>query len=405
MVKNHLSVDFLSGGGGVATTGTPSTLAASRALPTRLPSLTGMRFIAALLVFAYHAFLPNPTLRLLANRQTATGAYDLVSQAGGVGVGFFFVLSGFVLTWSARSGDRPGSFWRRRFVKIVPNYVVAWALAMVLFAGAKTGTGVAILHLFMLQSWVPDFKIMFGVNPPGWSLGTEAFFYLLFPVLLLLALRTRPERLKFWIAGVSAAVIATPIVAYLALPSTPPIPGESSVSVSQMWFGYTLPPVRALDFALGILVARAVMTGRWRNIGMVWSSLLLVAGYVLSEYLPYLYGQSAIFIIPSALLIAAAAIADRDGRFTVFRNRTMTWLGEISFAFYLVHAIVLVEWRHLLGKTLYSTPTTFALVLAALAISIVVSWLMYRLVERPITLRWSVSRKNRTASAEARPLH
>lgn len=403
MVKNQPGVDFLSVGGGVFTPDRPSTVT-SGVLPSRLPSLTGMRFVAAFLVFAYHAFLPNPTLRLFADGRATATAYDLVAQAGGLGVGFFFVLSGFVLTWSARPGDRPGAFWRRRFVKIVPNYVVAWALAMVLFAAAKTSTGVAVLHLLMLQAWVPDFKVIFGVNPPGWSLGTEAFFYLLFPLLLLLALRIRPERLKFWIYGVAVVVVAKAVLAYLVLPSAPAIPGESTVSVSQFWFGYAFPPVRALDFALGILVARAVMTGRWRNIGMVWSGVLLVGGYLLAEYTPYLYGQSAIFVIPSALLIAAAAIADRDGRFTVFRNRTMTFLGEISFAFYLVHAIVLVYWRQLLGERLFSVPATIALVIAALAISVAVSWVLYRLVERPSTLKWSVSKRNRGATA-ARPLH
>lgn len=405
MVKKQLGVDFLSAGGGVATAGRPSTLAASRALPAQLPSLTGMRFAAALLVFAYHAFLPNPALRLLADDQTAYNAYELVANVGGAAVCFFFVLSGFVLTWSARPGDRPSSFWRRRFVRIVPNYVVAWVLAMVLYAAAKTPTGVAVLHLFMLQSWVPDFQVIFAVNPPGWSMGTEAFFYALFPLLLWLALRIRPERLKFWITGVAVMAVAKAVVAYMFLPSSPPIPGESTVSESQFWFGYTFPPVRVIDFALGILVARAVMTGRWRNIGMVWSTVLLVAGWLLATQLPYLYAMTAIYVIPAALLIAAAAVADVEGRFTVFRNRTMVFLGEITFAFYLVHGIVLVYWRSLLGDGYFSTPATIALLIAALAISIVVSWALYTLVERPIMRRWSVSRKNRRAGEVTRPLH
>jgi hypothetical protein len=73
--------------------------------------------------------------------------------------------------------------------------------------------------------------------------------------------------------------VLKPVVAYLFLPSTPAVPGESSVSVSQYWFGYILPPTRLLDFALGILVARAVMTGRWRNIDTVASGVLLAGGY------------------------------------------------------------------------------------------------------------------------------
>jgi peptidoglycan/LPS O-acetylase OafA/YrhL len=387
MAKSRVAVDdFLSGGGEV-------TADPKKPGITRLPSLTGLRFLAALLVFAYHAALPIPAMRLFADDSVSFGFYDYASQAGGLGVGFFFVLSGFILTWSARPGDTPRAFWRRRFVKIYPNYVVAWVLAMVLFASAYTPAWRAVLNFFMLQVWVPDFDTNFSVDPPGWSLGTEAFFYALFPLLFMVALRIRAERLKYWIGGLVALVLAKPVAAYLLFPAAPGIPGEDTVSVSQYWFGYILPPVRLLDFALGILVARAVMAGRWRNIGMGWSALLLVGGYVLAESTPYLYGQSALFIIPAALLIAATAMADAEGKFTLFRNRTMTWLGEISFAFYLMHFIVLAVGRKVLGTQYFSTPVTIALLLGLLLVSIAVSWLLYSVVERPITRRWSTSGK------------
>jgi peptidoglycan/LPS O-acetylase OafA/YrhL len=124
---------------------------------------------------------------------------------------------------------------------------------------------------------------------------------------------------------------------------------------------------------------------------MLWSGALLVGGYVLAESTPYLYGQSAVFIVPAALLIAAAAIADNENRFTVFRNRVMTWLGEISFAFYLLHFIVLTYGRSLLGDRYFSASATIALLVAGVAVSIAVSWLLYSVVERPITRRWSTS--------------
>jgi peptidoglycan/LPS O-acetylase OafA/YrhL len=159
--------------------------------------------------------------------------------------------------------------------------------------------------------------------------------------------------------------------------------------VSQYWFGYILPPTRLLDFALGILVARAVMSGRWRNIGMIASGVLLAGGYWLAASTPYLYGQSAVFVVPAALLIAAAAIADNEGRFTLFRNRVMTWLGEISFAFYLM----LAYGRSLLGSRLFSTAATVWLLLAGVVVAVGVSWALYSFVERPITRRFSGSRR------------
>jgi len=394
MAKSRAAVDdFLSGGGAVATTATATTKSASR-----LPSLTGLRFIAALCVFAYHAWLPIPALRLVNDDSVAYGVYGKVSQAGGLGVGFFFVLSGFILTWSARPGDTPKSFWRRRIVKIYPNYVVAWILAMVLFAAAYTPAWRAVLNLFTLQVWIPDFDTNFSVDPPSWSLGTEAVFYACFPLLLMFATRIRPERLKYWIGGVVALVVLKPLVAYLLLPATPAVPGEPTVSVSQYWFGYLLPPVRVFDFLLGILVARAVMTGRWRNIGITASVVLMAGGYWLAESTPYLWGQSAIFVVPAALLIAAAAIADSQGRFTLFNSRFMTWLGEISFAFYLMHFIVLAYGRSLLGTQMFSTGETIGLLAAELVAAVLVAWALYALVERPITRRWSTPGKTRRES-------
>lgn len=149
-----------------------------------------------------------------------------------------------------------------------------------------------------------------------------------------------------------------------------------------------------VDFALGILVALAVKHGRWRNIGMFWSSLLLVGGYALTFHVPYLYGQRAAMILPIALLIAAAATADIEGRFTLFRSRTMVWLGEISFAFYLLHYTALSTLRKGLGThQMYSTATGVAMLVGTAAVTVLLSWALYALVEAPLVRRFSRSRR------------
>ncbi|MFD0449248.1 acyltransferase family protein [Streptomyces indonesiensis] len=75
--------------------------AASR--PSRLPTLTGMRFVASLMVFVCHAF----TYGIFTDKELEGNLITYVAKLGFVGVGFFFILSGFVLTWSARdSGYR-----------------------------------------------------------------------------------------------------------------------------------------------------------------------------------------------------------------------------------------------------------------------------------------------------------
>lgn len=75
------------------------------------------------MVFGFHGlvFFDGPT----------RGALDHLVGQGRSGVTFFFVLSGFLLAWSARPGDRARSFYRRRFARIYPAY-----LSSLVFAGA-----------------------------------------------------------------------------------------------------------------------------------------------------------------------------------------------------------------------------------------------------------------------------
>lgn len=369
----------------------------------RLPTLTGFRFVAAAVVFFNHVGLPFPHLRLLEDQDATDVLFDLTKNVGGPAITFFFVLSGFIMTWSVRESDTPRAFWRRRIVKIFPNYAVTWALAMVLYASAVTSGGTAISNLLMLHAWVPDFSVFSSVSQPSWSMSCEALFYLSFPLLLRLLLRIRVDMLKYWIAGLCATVVAIPAVAYLLLSDTPYIPGGAQmgapVSETQYWFVYFAPPMRMTDFVLGMLVALAIRNGRWRNVGLVWSGVLLLGSYLLCWQVPFLYAQRGfIAVIPVLMLIAAGAIADAEGRFTWFRNRTMVWLGEISFAFYLVHFIVLAYGRKVLGQTYYSVSATVFLNLAMFAFSIMLAWLLYTLVERPTMRRWYTSRRSSTAT-------
>ncbi|MGH3417733.1 MAG: acyltransferase family protein, partial [Actinocrinis sp.] len=110
----------------------------ARDLRPRLDSLTGLRFLAAALVFFFHGSIEF----VFANQATQHGYLTGAATAGFVGVSFFFVLSGFVLTWSARPNDRARAFWRRRFFKIAPNYVVTYVAALILLAVINTPSGI-----------------------------------------------------------------------------------------------------------------------------------------------------------------------------------------------------------------------------------------------------------------------
>lgn len=371
------------------------------AAPRRLDSLTSLRFLAALAVFLYHTSLGAPYLRLLRSDRQAADWHKIADPAGGLGVAFFFVLSGFVLTWSAREKDTARHFWRRRFVKIYPNYAATWLAAGLLFAFSITPAWVAAVNLGMVEVWIPKFDTSYSMDSPGWSLGVEAVFYLCFPLLLKLLLRVRPQHLKYWISGVVATLFLIPVFAYTAFPSSPRLL-VGAAAEPQYFVGYIFPPLRMFDFVLGILLALAVRHGRWRNIGLVWSGLFLAGSYAIAVYVPFLFAQTAVCSIGIALVIAAAATADAEGRFTPFQSRAMVWLGNVSFAFYLVHFLVLRTMRSQLGHGLYSGWSTVGIEIANFFITLAVSGALYALFERPIVRRWSSPRAARPPKVEPR---
>nr|WP_269112548.1 MULTISPECIES: acyltransferase [unclassified Streptomyces]AIE54244.1 PauY24 [Streptomyces sp. YN86] len=355
----------------------------------RLDSLTGMRFVAAGMVFLSHIATGGT---FASGSETAQALHTVTKTASTVGVSFFFLLSGFVLTWSARPGDTYGGFLRRRLVKIYPNHLFTFCLAMVLFAAAATPPGTAVLHLLLLQAWSSDPSVYLGVNGVSWSLSCELLFYALFPLLLPLVRRIRAARLWWWAGGVAAAVMLLPVVAQL-LPATPAIPATGAaldgVSFDRLWFLYIFPLSRLLDFALGMLMARIVLSGRWIRLSAGRSALLALAGYVLGIFTPMVFTIDAVTVVPLALLVASLAHADDAGSGTPMANRPMLRLGEASFAFYLVHGIVLTYLRELIGHERELTPAQGVLfALSALAVSLVLALAMHRWIESPAVRRW-----------------
>ncbi|MET9089073.1 acyltransferase [Streptomyces sp. NPDC004237] len=344
---------------------------------TRLPSLTGLRFLAAFTVFCFHISISG----LLAPSSTQH-AFARAAGAGAVGVSFFFVLSGFVLTWSARPGDTARAFWRRRAAKIYPNYVVAFVISVAgLYAtGHTVGLLAGAANLGLVQAWWPDPRVYFGANSVSWSLACEAFFYALFPALLPVVRRIRPERLWASAAVCVAAVFAVPLAAM-------PLPVDR-----HYWFVYIFPPVRLLEFVLGILMALVVKNGRWPRIPVWSASVLLAVAYAVTPYFPPDAETSAVTVIPFALLIAAVAVADVEGRRSVWRSRWAVWLGEISFAFYLIHQSVIVDLMRGLDAEGSAPAKAWALTVAALALSVALAGLMHRFVEVPMMRRFGRGR-------------
>ncbi|MFF5533114.1 acyltransferase family protein [Streptomyces cinerochromogenes] len=357
---------------------------------TKLPSLTGLRFIAAALVFFFHATFSDPPMNPFADQSWEEGFRWLFSKAGWMGVSFFFVLSGFVLTWSARPGDTVTGFWRRRLLKIFPNHVVMWALAMVLFAGAMTPVSAWLPNLFLIHSWFPQHETFISVNPPSWSLCSELLFYLLFPFLLRPVLRIKEQTLWVWAAAMVAGMLGVQLVTDFLMPQHPPTPEGFGVSLWEFWFGYNFPPVRMFEFVLGMILARLVMTGAAPRVRIVPAALLCVVGYAAAMVVPFLYGLNLMTVVPIALLICAVARADVEGTRTVLRGRTMQWLGEVSFGFYLAQYVVMYSIRtSLMDERLFSPLPAVLVLLGFFFATLLAGWLLLVCVERPVMRRWA----------------
>ncbi|MCT9933185.1 acyltransferase [Planotetraspora sp. A-T 1434] len=359
--------------------------------------MTGARIIAALLVFMSHVVIPFTP----AGQKAPTPFKDpdlaqnlnwFFNPGGSLGVSFFFILSGFVITWSARPGDRVTAYWRRRVVKIMPNHVVTWALAMLLFAGAYS-LNYGLPNLFLFSSFSTSPPVWAGGNMPAWSLSSEMMFYLLFPLLIIPIRKIAESRLWLW-AGLAVAGIAAVCLADMAfLPDTPAFPGQA-VSITQFWFAYIFPPARLFEFVLGMIVARIVIANRWPRIGFTPIVVLLLAGYAGAVYAPMPYRFVLITSIPFALAIGTLASANLRGARTVLGTKVMVWLGNVSFGFYMTQFLVIYWLRPLvLGNSEYGIAGGILVTLGMIGVNVIAGWLLYTLVERPAMRWWSRSRK------------
>jgi peptidoglycan/LPS O-acetylase OafA/YrhL len=248
---------------------------------------------------------------------------------GGVGVSFFFVLSGFVLVWSAPPADTTRAFLQRRFAKIYPNHAVAFVCAIVLIVatGAAVSWGAVLSNLLLINSWIFQPGYPNAINPVSWTLCCEAFFYLTLPFLLPRLRRVSAKQLY-------AALALIPLPAYLIATALREYVPDQYVPV----IGF-FPPMRYHEFLVGVLVGELVVRRRWRGPGLWPSTALVVIAYIAHSWLDL----SVIVPIVFAAFIAAAAATDLRGGWSPWRWRPLVLLGEASYAFYLLHHLVMTS--------------------------------------------------------------
>jgi peptidoglycan/LPS O-acetylase OafA/YrhL len=144
-----------------------------------LDALTGIRFFAAIYVVLYHSKLPD-----LLGAHHHTIAANFIKN-GFISVSLFFLLSGFILsyTYSGRvnSPSERRRFWEARIARLYPVYLLSLVVTALVHLSVPKWS-YAIPTLLMVQAWNPLDRGMWGAwNYVCWTLSVEAFFYILFP--------------------------------------------------------------------------------------------------------------------------------------------------------------------------------------------------------------------------------
>ena len=353
-----------------------------------LPVLTSLRFFAALSVVVFHVASgrSSDTLEL-------DGFIKELAIGGHSAVTFFFILSGFILTY-AHAGHsevdnpdiKPSTFWRLRFARIVPAYFLGLLLALPLLVDFLQSSAPAwekavgpILAVFFLQAWWPPVAEIW--NYPAWSLSVEAVFYALFPWLSQGSARL--SRRWLFLVGYVLIAIAT------ACRAVPPIAGHPLL--------HHFPLFHLPLFIFGMALGRQFMFGRelspQSHVAMFWLGVVaLVLLFGFGSSLPSWTRSDAVLVLVFSLIISGGA---RPAG--VVRQLSLPlWvlLGEASYSIYILHVPLRMWWEGLevgLPNEL-NLPLYFGTLL-------IVSILSFQCVEKPLRKLLSTPRSRAALSA------
>lgn len=282
-----------------------------------LPALTGLRGIAALWVVLFHVrgLLSLPPV------------LDAIAGSGYLAVDVFFMLSGFVLAY--QYGEHSRVSWRafvwRRFARIAPLHVaITLGLVIVVLArGWWSQEAYApqhlVAHLLLVQAWSPAAAAAW--NEPSWSVSAEWFAYLIFPVLVATVRAAGP---RAWLFALTLLLVPRWML-------------ELDVVGGPLLLVRLVPAVCA-----GVVLAGWHERGARLPGGMTELAAVAMCSGAAMHLDVLVIGAGATFVF--GLATGGGPVA------SVLGGRPFVWLGEMSYALYLVHgAAMLVLWK--LGTT------------------------------------------------------
>lgn len=345
-----------------------------------MPGIDGLRALSVLAVIAYHL--------------------DLRELPGGfLGVGIFFVLSGYLITdqliarWQQERRLALKAFWLRRARRLLPAMILttaavsAW-LAIVdpsrlgSLAGDIGSAAAYVNNWWLIYHQVSYFESFGPPSPFGhyWSLAVEEQFYLVWPLALLVLLRFVPRRggaAAWMLAGAAASAL---LMALLYSPGADP--SRVYYGSDTRVFGLLIGSALAVAWPSRKLAA-ALPRGRRVMLDALGACALAAILYMVvrvDEYDPFVYrGGLALLSALTAVVVAVLAHpASRMAR--LLSARPLRWIGARSYGIYLWHYPVIA----LTNPVVNTGEFHLARALLQVAASFVLAALSWKLVEEPI---------------------
>jgi peptidoglycan/LPS O-acetylase OafA/YrhL len=398
--------------------------------PAQLPALTGLRFIAALSVVIAHSI----------HGMTVAGNplwYTYFAALSAFGMTLFFVLSGFVIhyNYSDQIGEHrwrgTWNFFVARFARLYPLYILSAILVLYdqgIFLNALDGDVSSVktlkfalpFYLSMTQTWVyaanGDFSLVYQfpslrVMQISWSISTEWFFYIIYPIVCLFLTRLRSTRLIWASLAITAGTLVVMAAAFGAVGAIDRFGGNHFGPVGTLahgeqdsffrWLVYFSPYARVPEFLLGCVVAatyRAVQQHRpsirEHRAGrcLPYLALLITLGLYLIMFsptrpLPFLTFLHMNFglAVPVALLLFGLV------RYETILSRALSsaWMiacGDASYSIYLLHILIIPNAgleAFPIGQSFALTCIVLVRMIVTIAVVIGFSLLVYRVVESP----------------------
>ena len=374
----------------------------------RLPALTSVRFLAALHVCVFHIY----AMKIAAD----TGWFHQLASIGYVGVSFFFILSGFILVYTYADRNVPArEFWWARFARIYPAYLFSLLLGAPFFFYVSLKIKPAPIpfmiwpqnHLVtssllvptLIQSWVPGAALAW--NSPAWSLSDEAFFYLLFPVLVVWLAK---KQQKSWLVIALACWAASLAFTFGYVGFKPD--GASFVDDNSYFTWLNVlkfqPLVRLPEFLLGaccgFLFLRNSVSRKWGTPLVLIGVSYFVTVVARAPHVPYPILHDAALTPGFAAIIFGLAL--RPSWTQVLEFRPLVLLGDASYSFYLLHAIFIGMVFQPTGEPMHLSAWR---IVAGVLVPVVVSICVHKFIEGPARrkLRGKKKRELQVAPAAA----